>query len=368
MIKHRILSIFSLFLLLFCILIVPISAATVMEITDDSDNSITVQDSMGREVTIEKPVETIAIIDALPQIASTLQAIGAYDKIIAMDETTSMEKVPSPDGTNITSIGKSDEPDLEKLVSLKPDLVLVGLYATDEKIKKLESAGLNVLAVSLFPTVDEGFLPTQENTRVLGSIVGTRDKANEFVDWREKYIGNINDKTSNLSESERPLAMYTYKWDNNKIYGSGSQNRFHYLLNFIGAKDINSDVKGDWSEVELEHLINSDPSYLIFEEMSHNSGYGITNTSTMADDIESLKSLPGMNSVKAIKDNHVYGLPVDLLTGDTWLAAIYLAPVIHPELFGDMKPGEIHKEYVNKFLGINVDPTKDGIFIYPSNS
>lgn len=339
-----------------------------MKINSDTSDSITILDSMGREVTIKKPVETIAVIDALPQIASTLQAIGAYDKIIAMDETTSVEKVPSPDGINITSIGKSDEPDIEKLISLKPDLVLVGLYATDEKIKKLESAGFNVMAVSLFPTVDEGFLPTQENTRVLGSIVGTRDKADEFVDWREKYLNNIEEKVSNLSESERPLAMYAYKWDNNKIYGSGSQNRFHYLLNFIGADDINSDVKGDWSEVELEHLIKSDPSYLIFEEMSHNSGYGVTNTSTMADDIESLKSLPGMNSVKAIKDNHVYGLPVDLLTGDTWLAAIYLAPVIHPELFGDMDPGKIHKEYAEKYLNIKFDPATSGVFIYPTNS
>jgi iron complex transport system substrate-binding protein len=366
--KIKLITILLATLLLCCFFLIPVSASTVMKINSENTDSLTVLDSMGREVTIKEPVESIAIIDALPQVASTIQAIGGYNKIIAVDDTTSVEKVPSPDGKNITSIGNSENPDLEKLISLKPDLVLVGLYATEEKIKKLEDAGLNVLAVSLFPTVDEGFLPTQENTKILGKIIGKEDKANEFVNWRDQYLNEIKEKASNLSDSDRPLTMYTYKWDNSKIYGSGSKNRFHYLLNFIGAKDINSDVNSDWAEVDLEHLIKSNPSYLIFEEMSHNSGYGMTNSSTMAEDIKSLGALPGLDSVDAVKNNHVYGLPVDLMTGDTWLASIYLAPVIHPELFGDLNPGEIHKEYAEKFLGINFDPATSGIFIYPTNS
>jgi iron complex transport system substrate-binding protein len=131
---NNFLKVLAIFLLC-CLFLIPVSASTVMKISDENGDSLTVLDSMGREVIIKKPVETIAVIDALPQIASTLQAIGAYDKIIAMDETTSVEKVPSPDGTNITSIGKSDEPDIEKLISLKPDLVLVGLYVQMRRLK-----------------------------------------------------------------------------------------------------------------------------------------------------------------------------------------------------------------------------------------
>jgi iron complex transport system substrate-binding protein len=356
------------FLLILCVSEVTASASTIMSVVDDSPDAITVLDSMGREVSIHKPVGSIAVIDALPQVASTLQAIGALDKVVAIDETTALEKVPSPDNTNITNIGNSEEPDLEKIVSLRPDLVIMGMYASDEKFKKFEDAGLTVLITTLFPTIAEGFDPTEQNTLVLGEITGTEDKAREFVNWREQYLDMIEERTSNLSESEKPSAMYAYKWDKNKIYGSGSTNRFHYLLDFIGTTDVNADVTGDWAEVELEHLIASNPSNIIFEEMSHNSGYKIPDTSVMMENIDTLKNLPGMSSVEAITKDQIYGIPVSILTGDTWLAAIYLAPVVHPELFSDLNPEKVHQEYVDKFLGIDFDVASDGLFLFPESS
>lgn len=364
----KISKIFLLLLILFVIVsmnVSSVSASTIMEIVKDSPDEITVLDSMGREVIIKKPVERIAVIDALPQIASTLQAIGAYNKIIAIDETTALEKVPSPDDSTITNIGNSEEPDLESLVALKPDLVIMGMYAPDEKIQKFEDAGLPALVTTLFPTIDEGFEPTQQNTLILGAITGTEEKSRDFVNWRKNYLNRIQDRTSNLSETDKPSVMYAYKWDTNKIYGSGSTNRFHYLLDFIGTKDVNSEVMGDWAEVELEYLIASNPAFIIFEEMSHHSGYDVTDVTTMSEDIETLQGLPGMNTVDAVTEKHVYGIPVSILTGDTWLAAVYLAPIVHPELFSDLNPETVHQEYIDKFLGIEFDVDTEGVFIYP---
>ena len=343
----------------------PASATTVMSIISESDDSISVLDAMGRTVTIEKPVEKVAIIDALPQVASTIQAIGAFDKVIAMDERTEKEKVPSPTSSSSVNVGSSEEPDLERLIAIDPDLVIVGLYATDDKIKKLESAGFTVLVASVFPTVDEGFEPTRENTLVLGSILGAQERAEEFVNWRDYYLDKIQENLASLSSAEKPGVMYTYKWDNNKIYGSGAKNRFHYLLDLLGTTDINADVDGDWAEVELEHLIKENPSVLIFEEMTHQSGYGKTDPGKMRSDIDSLTSLPGMNSVDAVKQDRIYGLPVSIMTGDTWLAAIYLAPAIHPKLCGDINPDTVHQEYIDKFLQIPFDVKTDGVFLYP---
>ncbi len=352
--------------LLFISVCLPLtSASTIMTIGENSADSITVIDSMGREVSIQKPVERIAVIDALPQVASTLQAIGAVDTIVAVDETTALEKVPSPEGFGAVNIGSSSEPDLEQLVALDPDLVILGMYATEEKIRKLEDAGFTVLVTSLFPTIAEGFEPTRENTLVLGAITGNEEKAREFATWRQEYLDMIRDRTANLTTSDKPSVMYAYKWDTNKIYGSGSTNRFHYLLDFIGTRDVNSNVAGDWAEVELEHLIAENPEFIIFEEMSHNSGYGNPDTAAMAENIKTLKALPGMDSVDAIAQNQVYGIPVSILTGDTWLAAIYLAPVVHPELFSDLDATAVHQQYMDRFLGVDVDIASDGVFLYP---
>ena len=355
------------FLLLCCLCLLSATgtAAVIMSIDSITPTSVTVQDFIDREVTVKKPVERIVVIDAHQQLTSALQAMGKYDNIVGIDIDTSKEKGLFPNIDKKTIIGTRKELDIEKILALNPDIVFdVGSYPGDE-IGKMEDAGLTVISISLFPTIKEGFAPTIENTRVLGTIVGAREKADEFVDWKERYLDIIQRRVGDLSDDEKPTAMYTYKWKDNAIFGAGSKNRFHYVLDYVGANDINSQLDSDWAEVDLEYVIRENPSFIIFEEMDHKSGYGISDPSGMKASIESLKKVPGFENVDAIKNNKIYGLPMSLLSGDTWLAAIYLAPVFHQELFKDYNPVEIHQEYIDKFMGVNLNVSK-GVFLYPA--
>ena len=266
--------------------------------------------------------------------------------------------------TKKTIIGTQKELDIEQILKLKPDVVFdVGSYPGDE-IKKMEQAGLTVVSISLFPTSEEGFKPTLENTRVLGSIVGAKEKANEFADWKNHYLTIIKDRVANLTDAQKPSSLYTYKWKDNSIFGAGDKNRFHYVLDYVGTKDMNGNLDEDWAEIDLEAVIKANPSFIIFEEMDHKSGYDITDPTGMQDKIASLKAVPGFENVDAIKNNKIYGLPMSVLSGDTWLGAIYLAPVFHPDLFKDFDPVKIHQEYIDKFMGVKEDVSKD-VFLYP---
>jgi iron complex transport system substrate-binding protein len=340
------------------------SASVIMTVTSDTPDSVTVHDCSDRDVTIKQPVERIVVLDAHQQMTSALKALGLYDKIVGIDTDAAKETSLFDNIGNKTVVGTNKEPDIEKILSLKPDVVFdVGSYPGDE-LKKMQDAGLTVVSISLFPTPNEGFKPTIENTRVLGSIVGAKDKANEFADWKEKYLNIIKDRVSNLSDSEKPSSLYTYKWKDNSIFGAGNKNRFHYVLDYVGSSDINKDVDSDWAEIDLEDVIKENPSYIIFEEMNHKSGYGVTDPSTMVSSIESIKEIPGFENVDAVKNNKIYGLPMSVLSGDTWLGAIYLAPVFHPDLFKDFDPVKIHQEYLDKFMGVKQN-VSDDVFLYP---
>ena len=68
-------------------------------------------------------------------------------------------------------------------------------------------------------------------------------------------------------------------------------------------------------------------------------------------------------SSKSIPDNSLYVLPGE--SGDYWfLAAAYLAQYFHPDLFADFDPIAIHREFLNRFQGLDFDIDARGVFVY----
>ncbi len=341
------------------------SAAPVMKIISENPDAITVLDLKGREVTVAQPVGKIVILDNHQQMTHALSAFGEYDKIIGIDQETAKEKILFPDIGKKEMIGPSDEPDIEMIVGLKPDLVLAG-DIDEELLKKLEDAHLTVVTASLWPTPAEGFDPTTENAQVIATLVGAKEKGREYVSWLSGYLDEIENNVASIPAEDRPKTLLIYKWDAVNLNSVGKDNRFSYVLNFVGANHLGDQMDGNWITVDPEFAIKENPEYIIFDETDYNaSGYGVTDPTIIAGDIERMKEIPGFNTIDAVKKNQIYGIPKSLLSGNTWLGTIYVAPLIHPELFADFNPDAIHQEYLKKFLGIDFDVKKDGIFVYP---
>lgn len=351
---------------LFSILLMPVSAAQVMSVVSEKPDAVTVVDLKDRQVTVPQPVQKIVILDNHQQLTHALAAFGKFDKIVGVDQETAKEKTLFPTIGEKVIIGTSDEPDIEKIIGLKPDLVLAGDIDAD-LLKKLEASGLTVVTTTLWPTPEDGFTPTKENAQVIATLVGAKDKGKEYVSWLSGYLDTIGTKAANLSADKRPKTLLIYNWDAVNLNSIGKSNRFSYVLDYIGANNLGDKVQGNWATVDPEFAIKENPEYIIFDETDYNaSGYGVVDPSKIAGDIERLKKIPGFNTIDAVKNNHVYGIPKSLLSGNTWLGTIYVAPLIHPELYSDINPDKIHQDYLKKFLGIDFDVKKDGIFVYPS--
>jgi iron complex transport system substrate-binding protein len=356
---------FILLLIILCLICIPGLAAPVLSIVKETPDKIIVLDLKDRQVSVSQPVQSIVILDNHQQMTHALVALGEYNKIIGVDQETAKEKILFPNIGDKTLVGASNEPDIEMIVGLKPDLVLAG-DADDALIKKLENAGLTVVTMSLWPTPAEGFAPTTENAKILGTLVGAKEKAKEYSVWVGGYLNKIDEKVKTLSVDNHPKTLLIYKWDVAKLSSIGKDNRFSFVLNYVGANNLADKVTGNWAEIDPEFAITENPDYIIYDETDYNaSGYGNTDPTTIANNIEKLKNIPGFNNINAVKNNHVYGIPKSLLSGNTWLGTIYVAPLIHPELFGDLDPDAIHQEYLKKFLGIDFNVKKDGIFVYP---
>lgn len=89
-----------------------------------ADDVVSFTDAMGREITLEKPAETIAYY----MVGDPIKIVGAWDKVIARDGMSSDERF-YPNAGSIPEISPGTgfmSLDYEKLMELKPDVVVIG--------------------------------------------------------------------------------------------------------------------------------------------------------------------------------------------------------------------------------------------------
>lgn len=110
-----------------------------------STGPVTVTDSFGRKVTLDKPAQRVAIMewqqieDALTLCLTPVAVADA--KGYALWDTAE----PLPAG--VTDVGTRQEPNIEAVLAANPDLVIVEADSVDdEKVTKFEKRGVKVLA------------------------------------------------------------------------------------------------------------------------------------------------------------------------------------------------------------------------------
>lgn len=148
--------------------------------TATSTGPVSLTDSYGRTVELEKPAERIAVLewqqieDALtlcvtPVAAADVEGFATWDTAETMPE-------------GVTDVGTRGEPNLETLFGTNPDLVIVEAYtAEDEIIKQLEKYDVPVLATKGADGADPvaNMLATFE---LIAQATGREERADLVVD------------------------------------------------------------------------------------------------------------------------------------------------------------------------------------------
>jgi len=94
-------------------------------------------------------------------------------------------------------------------------------------------------------------------------------------------------------------------------------------------------------------------------------GYATDDVSALRGKREEIMNRPGFAAVPAVKNGSVYTCYSNILLGSMYFVGVaYYAKWFYPELFEDLKPNAIHQEYLTKFLRIDYDLSKHGVFVY----
>jgi iron complex transport system substrate-binding protein len=328
------------------------------------EKEITVVDTVGRAVTIEKPLERIAVLNwnTLEVMRSLKQEKG---RIICVSKSTIGKEEFFPEFKDCPNAGNAWRPDIEKILELEPDAVF--LYAThfktscDEVQEKLENAGITVVRFDCFKPED--YL---DELNKLGYIFDKEKEAEDFVEFYERCLNSIKEKVEVIPEDENPRVYVEGFGNPYKIGGKGTA--LHQIIEMAGGKNIFSDISG-YKVIDKEEVMLRDPEIIVKQ------GYARGKYGYNTDDITWLQDIGAeragrieLANVSAVKDERVYVIIKELTGGKHFIAITYMAKWFYPELFEGLDPKAIHQEYLTRFQGLDYDLDEHGVFVYPDPS
>lgn len=206
-------------------------------------------DDAGRRLVLERPPRRI--VSLAPGITEMLFAAGAGERVVATVEHSH----DPPAARRIPRIGDAHAIDLERLLALRPDVVVVWAGGNNPaQIASIERLGIPVYRQQVGTLVE---LP--RSLRRLGVLTGTAAVAQAAADGLEERLGAL---TRRYAAEQRPVSVLLQVW-NRPIYTVGGAQSMSDSLRVCGARNVFADLTELGPAVTLEAVIARDPEMII---------------------------------------------------------------------------------------------------------
>jgi iron complex transport system substrate-binding protein len=209
-----------------------------------------------------QPVRAPArIISVIPAVTEMLFAMGAGPQVVAVG---SFDRFPA-EVDKLPRVGALIDPDVERILSLRPDLVVVYGSQTDLRTQ-LERAQIQVYAYSHADLAD-----ITVTIRALGGRVGRQQAAADLAAGIEARITEIKRRVAGRS---RPRTLIVFERENlalRGIYASGGIGFIHDMVEAAGGTNVFADVKRQAVQATTELILSRRPDVILDlrgEEMS----------------------------------------------------------------------------------------------------
>ncbi len=329
---------------------------------DASSDIITINDLIGREVTIDRSsIHKVVCIGA--------GALRLYTYIGDLDMLSGVEKVEQGFLISIRPYqmvneelfqnlplcgygGPTGSPDAESILECDPDIVF-SLYTSDVSTMDTLQTNIGVPVVTLSYGNEEAFDEDIETSiSLLGQILNKEDRSNELVNYIEEMKTDLNNRTKDILEEDKP-SVYLGCQTNYGTHGFESSTADYSLFNASNIKnvlDVNG-YEGYQSSIDLESIVEMNPDKIILDAGGLEIFKAEYSDGTKAE---------VYNSLSAIKSGEVYlQMPYNAYYTNLETAycdAYYDAMVSFPESFSDVAIEDKANEITKEFLGVEYYP------------
>jgi iron complex transport system substrate-binding protein len=256
------------------------------------------------------------IISLVPSVTETLFAIGAGSRVVAV---SSFDAFP-PEVEKLPRVGALFDPDVERILSLRPDLVVVYGSQT-ELISQLQRAGIG------FYQYRHGSLSdVTAGIRDLGARLALGAQARELAATIDKAFADIRATLKGRPRPKTMLVIGREPQSMRAINVSGGYGFLHDLVELAGGVNVFGDVKRESMLVSTETILARAPEVII--EL-HYSEPPLPDA--VARERKTWERLPGVPAVKRGRVYLLYGGELVVPGPRVVVTARTFARAIHPD-------------------------------------
>ncbi len=206
-------------------------------------------DDYGSTVTV--PTHPKRVVSLSPAVTEIMFAIGADSLLVGRTEFC----VYPPEAAKIENIGGISNLNIEKVLSMKPDLIISGSMVPQKVVKQFADMGVPLVCV----IEKQDFKGLFDNIEKIGSLVGGNDKADSLNDMLEKETKKIQDTP--LPSGKRPTVYYVVGFGSGGNFTAGGNTFINDIIEMAGGDNIAKNSEG-WT-FNLETLIQADPDFIL---------------------------------------------------------------------------------------------------------
>ena len=268
----------------------------------------TVTDFQNRSVTVPKRPDRIVSIG--PSITEFLFALGAGPRVVGVDDFSDAPAAAS----QVEKVG-GIKVNFEKVVSLKPDLVL-SVKFSDGTIEKLAGAGLLVLVVDPQSAGD-----VARTAILLGRAVGSDGET--MARDIQKRVDDVRTKTAAATTKPRVYHEIDAS-DPTKIFTVGPGSYIQDLIGIAGGQNIAASATSAYPQLSAEEILRSDPEIIVLAAADYSAKP------------EQVAARAGWSVIAAVKNKRIFTIAPNLINRPgprVGEAAEAYAKLVHPELF-----------------------------------
>lgn len=255
----------------------------------DVSTTDTVTDDYGRTVVV--PAQPQRVVSLSPAVTEIIFALGAQDLLVGRTDFCVYPDLAA----DIPSIGGISNLNIEKILSLQPDLVISGSMVGKQVTDQMDQMGVPMVCVIEKPR----FEALYDNILAIGRLVGKEHEADSlnrvlFCDLRnlseaDAIEADLPDSSQN-TQATVPSVYYVVGFGAGGNFTAGGNTFINDIIRMAGGRNIAENVEG-WS-YSLEALVKENPDYIIVRR----------------EDSAAFCNMKPYNRLSAVKNGHVIGI------------------------------------------------------------
>ena len=222
----------------------------------------------------EKKYDRIVVLD--PAVVEMVYLLGGEDKLVGIAKLERSKIWPEEKTEKVESVGTFINPSLEKIIALKPDLVIESFHSSDAIDKNLTSNNIEIIKIQA-NSIEDIF----KNFQKVAKILGKEKEAEKIIAEKRQKIEEI--KKIDTTEKK---GLFILAPTPMRVFGKGTLP--NDIMEMLNIKNIAAGMEGMSPTLTPEYIIKANPDIIL---------------TFVKDPQEIIKANPQIKDISAIKNN-----------------------------------------------------------------